>query len=130
MDHPVSAEHVGLNALLEEVLDLLRGGEAESVNGAVERLRIALEAHFEQEDALHYPTVRALRPEHAAAVARFAEGHGRLRRELERVTSLLAAGELARGAAALAAFAEAFGRHEAAEEDVLRSLEAELEGSS
>jgi hypothetical protein len=129
MDHPVSAEHVGLNALLEEVLDLLGNGDAASVAEAVERLRVALHAHFEQEDALHYPTVRALRPEHDVAVARFAEGHGRLRRELEAVAAVLETGDLPRGAAALAAFAEAFGRHEAAEEELLRSLEAELEGS-
>lgn len=129
MDHPVRAEHVGLNALLEEVLDLFGSGDAASVAEAVERLRVALHSHFEQEDALHYPTVRALRPEHDAAVARFAEGHGRLRRQLEEVAAVLEAGDLPGGAAALAVFAEAFGRHEAAEEELLRSLEAELEAS-
>jgi len=101
------------------------GGEAEA-SVAFGRLRGELERHFEQEDRLYYPAIRALRPDRAEAVDRVGKAHEQFLRRFELVDRLIQAGKLEEAERSFEEFAEAFIYHEMREEDLIRSLEKEL----
>jgi hemerythrin len=101
------------------------GGEADAA-AAFGRLREELETHFEQEDRLYYPAIRALRPDRAEAVDRVGMAHEQFVRRFELIVGQIQAGKLNEAERSFEEFAEAFIFHEIREEDLIRTLEKEL----
>lgn len=123
----VAIEHRLLEAIFAEVSAALDDGEPlPAVRDAFARLREALEAHVDQEDRLYYPAVRALRPVHRNVIGGLVGAHELFRSQLGEIDDALARGAIAEAGRALTAFIEAFGEHEAAEERLLRAIDAEL----
>lgn len=95
----------------------------EAAREALGVLRESLDVHFEQEDRLYYPAIRSLRPELARRVAGFADQHGRFRRCLAAIDTLLGAGDRARALREFVPLTQEFGLHEAAEEAMLAEID-------
>lgn len=129
MKRAIVEEHRRLDALFAEARAALGAGDGESSESALAALEAALAAHFEQEDRLYYPAVAALRPEHAPSLRAFASGHVRFLAQLGALARRVREGALAEGRSELEAFALAFASHEAAEEELLRSLEVAVAAS-
>jgi hemerythrin len=129
MREEIAAQHRRLDGLFEAVRDAFSQAGLE-VDDALARLGEALEAHFEQEDRLYYPTIGSLRPEHRASVERFASDHQRFLAQLATVAESVRHRELEGAAREFEAFAADFVGHEAGEESLLRALEAELAAAS
>jgi hypothetical protein len=123
-EHAILAEHRRLDALFAETRAALEPRDAEVARRALEDLLAALAVHFEQEDALYYPVVASLRPDHAGRVRDFAAAHARFLAELAEVGRASREESRALARDAFEAFARAFAAHEAAEEELLRSVEA------
>ncbi len=96
---------------------------------ALVELGDALAAHFEQEDRLYYPTVGSLRPEHRSTIERLAGDHERFLARLGGIAARVRGGALEDGAQEFERFATDFAGHEAAEEALLRALQAEVEAA-
>jgi len=122
----MAAAHRSLAAMFEETRAALRDGDGAEAGAAFGRLREALEVHFEQEDRLYYPAIRALRPDRAEAVDQVGAAHERFIRRFEVIHGQIEAGELKDAVQSFEEFAEAFVYHEIREEDLIRSLEKEL----
>lgn len=122
-EHAILAEHRQLDALFAETRAALEPGDGDDARRALEGLTAALAVHFEQEDALYYPVVASLRPDHAERVRDFASAHARFLAELEDVGRHTRAGPRALARDAFESLARAFATHEAAEEELLRSVE-------
>jgi hypothetical protein len=124
--HEVLQEHRRLDALFEDARTALASGLAGNAPArALARLRVALEAHFGQEDRLYYPPIRALRPEHRPVIDELRDGHDVFRRRVAAIVEQVARGAVAEAAVAFDVFTDAFVRHEAREEALLRGLEDE-----
>jgi hypothetical protein len=123
----IAAAHDRLDELFARASSALRARHpAASALQAVADLEAALDAHFDQEDRLYYPPIRALRPQRKPVLAALGEAHERFRRDLASIVRQLEGGAPGRAATAFAAFETAFGEHELGEEEMLRSLEREL----
>ncbi|RIL05052.1 MAG: hypothetical protein DCC71_11805 [Proteobacteria bacterium] len=121
-------QHRQLDAMFDGLLLALRSdaGELHGVRERFAALRDALEAHVDQEDRLYYPAVRALRPVYRPQIEQLFDAHETFRARLGEIDASLANGAAADARAALGEFARAFALHEAAEEQMLRSIDAEL----
>ena len=122
----VGAVHRSLAAMFEETRAAFRDGDEGEAAAAFGRLREELEAHFEQEDRLYYPAIRALRPDRAEAVDRVGTAHEQFIRRFELIVAQIHAVKLDEAERSFEEFAEAFIFHEIREEDLIRSLEREL----
>ena len=130
IERSIAEQHRRLDAMFEEILACLREGESRSaVRDAFARLRDALESHLDQEDRLYYPPLRALRPAHRADLDSLIVAHTGFRTRLDAIGAQLDAPEHADLERTIAAFAEAFGAHEANEERLLARIDAEVTGS-
>ena len=90
------------------------------------RIREELEAHFEKEDRLDHPAIRALRPDRAEAADRVGRAHEQFIRRFDLIVAQLRAGKLDEAKRSFEEFAEAFIYHEIREEDLIRSLDKEF----
>ena len=97
----VGAVHRSLAAMFEETRAAFRDGDEAEAAAAFARLREELEAHFEKEDRLYYPAIRALRPDRAEAVNRVGTAHQQFVRRFELIVEQIQAGKLGRGGAVL-----------------------------
>jgi hypothetical protein len=93
---------------------------------AFSRLHDGVEAHFQREESLYFPTIWALRPDLKDFLADLVETHPRFRELLDAITRALEAASFAEAGRYLDEFVDLFGDHERAEEMLLHSLEAEL----
>jgi hypothetical protein len=118
----VEAAHRALARLLGSVREAFRTGGVGPARESFGALREALETHFEQEDSLYYPAIRALRPDTHETLARIAQGHQRFRDTFAAIDARIAEGALDEAAARFEAFAEAYAQHEAVEEALLASI--------
>jgi hypothetical protein len=124
----VLAEHRRLDVLFVEARDAFRDEEvSDSAAEAFHELREALETHFDQEDRLYYPAIWALRPDLESGLREFVAEHEKFRNHLEQIEAMLARSDFAGGGRAIEALAGDFGRHEVNEENMLRSLDRDLE---
>jgi hypothetical protein len=121
----VEAAHRALDLLFGQARRAFETGGAPLARESFAELREALETHFDQEDRLYYPTIRALRPGSRDALARITESHAEYRETFAEIDACLAREEVASAAARFEAFARSFSRHEAMEEGLLRELERE-----
>jgi hypothetical protein len=124
----IVAQHRELDGLFEGVRSAFADAGRET-GEALGELGEALAAHFEQEDRLYYPTVGSLRPEHRSTVERLAGDHERFLGRLEGVAERVRHGGLEQAAQEFERFAADFARHEAAEEALLRALQAEIDAA-
>jgi hemerythrin len=122
----VGAVHRSLAAMFDETRTAFRDGDEAEAGSAFARLREELEAHFEKEDRLYYPAIRALRPDRAEAVNRVGKAHEQFLRRFELIVEQIQAGKLNEAERSFEEFAEAFIFHEIREEDLIRSLEREI----
>jgi hypothetical protein len=126
MTHPIEEQHRRLAVLFEDTRAAFGGGEAGLVRARFERLREALDAHFDQEDRLYYPPIAALRPAHRATVTAIGEAHRWFRQRFGEIAAALDGGSLAAARRAFEEFVDAFAKHEVIEEELVRSLESEV----
>jgi len=122
----VGAVHRSLAAMFEETRAAFRDGDEAEAVVAFGRLREELETHFDKEDRLYYPAIRALRPDRAEAVNRVERAHAQFIRRFELIVAQIQEGKLDEAERSFEEFAEAFIFHEIREEDLIRSLEREL----
>lgn len=127
----VAAQHRLLDGMFVDVLEAVRTDPAEGgAKAAFARLREALEIHFDQEERLHYPAVRALSPSRGDAISAIVRAHDGFRAQLDGIEASVASARSAEAEQRLEAFVEAFAVHEAAEEGLLGSLDQELQAAS
>jgi hypothetical protein len=126
MKDTIAAAHRRLDALLGETRSALREGDEVTASASFTQLRTALEAHFDQEDRLYYPSIRALRPDLKKTVEGFVAAHAVFGERLAEISANLEAGALAQAEHGLQAFADDFAPHEAGEEEMLLALDREL----
>ncbi len=126
VENSIATAHRRINALLVETASSVRAGDATSAQAAFASLRSVLEAHFDQEDHLYYPTIRSLRPEFKPAIEALVAAHDRFRSQFAAIHRLVKAGPLVDAAGFLEEFGRAFSVHEEAEEQMLRSLDSQL----
>jgi hypothetical protein len=112
--------------MFEETRAAFRDGDEAEAAVAFGRIREELEAHFEKEDRLYYPAIRALRPDRAEAVDRVGKAHAQFIRRFDLIVAQLRAGKREEARRSFEEFAEAFIYHEIREEDLIRSLEKEF----
>ena len=112
--------------MFDETRAAFRDGDEAEAAAAFGRLREELETHFEQEDRLYYPAIRALRPDRAEAVDRVGTAHEQFIRRFELIFRQIQAVKLDEAERSFEEFVEAFIFHEIREEDLIRSLEREL----
>lgn len=127
MEREVARQHRELDALFGEVREAFSAPDpCAEARRVLDRLRQALDAHFLQEDELHYPAIAALRPDSREELRALADSHQKFREELAGIDAQLAAERLHAAQEAFSDFAEGFARHEAVEESILRALDREI----
>lgn len=122
LEEMIASEHRFVDALLEETRAAIRSADALEAGSAFGRLREEIEAHFQREDHLYYPAIRALRPSRRELLTRLHDTHREIRGRLDKIAAHLATAALAEAEGALEDFAEAFSRHEASERSLVLSL--------
>ena len=121
------AQHRRLDAMFAALVDSLRHNHRlQDVCDAFARLREMLEAHVDQEDRLYYPVVQAIRPAQRGILEGLVDAHETFRVQLGEIAARLAAHAISEVELAVAEFVASFAAHEAAEEQILRRLDAEL----
>ena len=115
----VRPEHHRLGVIFEETAANLESGEGRVACG---ELREALEAHFGQEEALYYPTLWKLHPEHESKLRALITAHKGLLTELDRIIALVEGGDSAEAQTGFEGLREQFAGHERAEEALLLSM--------
>jgi hypothetical protein len=124
----VTAAHRRIDGLLARTAATLRADRGEAATRrSFARVRQALDAHFAQEDRLYYPPIWSLRPDLEAVLGALIAAHDRFRAELAALGTLVDRGARTDAAAALASLQEEFTEHERREEEILRSLEKDLQ---
>jgi hypothetical protein len=126
----VAAEHRQLDTLFAAARAALDGDEEGAALETLGRLQSRLEAHFEQEDSLYYPTLWTLRPDQKAALLEFVGAHGYFRARLRELLERVQEGSASEAQSLLEEIAGRFAHHEAGEEGVLQLLEREAKTSS
>jgi hypothetical protein len=126
LEREVRTQHRRLDALFANARDALQAGDAPvAAREALAALRGALDAHFEQEDRLYYPTIWSLRPEQKPGLLAAVDAHQDFRARLGRIEGRIDDGELEQARAGFAELAAAFARHEREEERILDALDRE-----
>lgn len=128
MKPTIVEQHRLLEEFFAESRVALAGEETDAMAQALAFLQEALEAHFELEDRLHHPPIRALRPQHAPTLRSITDGHARFRAQLAAILERIGEGALAEARAWFEDLSLGFAAHEAVEEGLLRAIEAEAHG--
>jgi len=119
----IGNEHLKLQELIASTEHALSLGEADpQVVRLAGELRDAVEAHFEREESLYYPTLWALRPSVESALKTLVDIHRDFCVRLGSLVKTLERGEVLQAARQLEDFSALFGEHERAEERILASL--------
>jgi hemerythrin len=127
----IVAEHRHLASLFGELraaLDQGHGGQ--TAQAAVERLQEGMEAHFQREESLYYPTIWTLRPDLKGPLTGLVETHPQFRERMGACAEALATARQAEANRSLEELADLFSDHERAEELLLQSLDVELTGTA
>lgn len=123
----IAGEHLRLSSLFAETRTALEnGGDGQRARAALSRLQDGMEAHFQREESLYFPTIWALRPDLKDFLAGLVETHPRFQDLFDAIARALEAASFAEAARYLEELVELFSDHERAEELLLHSLEAEL----
>lgn len=123
----VRTQHLAIDALFDDVRRVLGGDDpAREALEKLGRLEQALDTHFDQEDRLYFPPIAALRPEQKPRLEACMAAHPGFRARLLAIRGHLERDALEEATRTLEEVAAAFAEHEAAEEEVLSSLDREL----
>ncbi len=120
--HPIDEirpEHYRLGLIFEETRTNLVDEEGRA---ACVELREALEAHFAQEEALYYPTLWKLHPQHEGKLRGLIAAHADFLSAVDLLIGLLEQGESTRVRAGFEELQARFVSHERAEEALLQSM--------
>ena len=126
----IVAEHRRLASLFAETRSALeKQDDGRTARAALARLQDGMEAHFQREESLYYPTIWTLRPDLKGSLEGLVETHPQFRERLETISGALGTASLAVASQHLEDFADLFSDHERAEELLLLSLDVELTGT-
>jgi len=127
----ITGEHRHLASLFDEARAALEtDGGGEAAQEALQRLVDSMEAHFQREESLYYPTIWSLRPDLKESLTGLIETHPQFRDRFEAIRGALAAASAAEAGRHFEEFADLFSDHERAEELLLRSLDVDLTASA
>ena len=127
VEQEILSAHRRLDVLMAEACGACR--DTENSDGALsvfESLQVAMLTHLNQEDRLYYPSIWALRPDLEPQLRTFVDQHGEFRHQLKTIGELLSSEEIAEAGRTLEALTGRFGKHEVAEEALLRRLDREI----
>ena len=116
-------QHQRLRVLYRRLDEALERGAVDAARAAADRLKAALAAHFELEDAVIFPAFHGLAHRSAHDLNVLAREHRRYLVEFEGLCEQLDTVALAAFADAYRSFVAAVGDHERREEELLRALE-------
>jgi hypothetical protein len=123
----VTSDHRRLDALFGQTRAALAAPVVgRTADEAFARLRDAVDGHLTQEDALYYPPLGVLCPQHKAALEALGNAHDDFRHRLAEIAGHIRCEAPASALAAFDAFTADFGRHEIGEERLLEQIEREL----
>jgi hypothetical protein len=124
----VVAEHRLLSSLFAEAITALeKEDEGRRARTALARLNDGMEAHFQREESLYYPTIWTLRPDLRGSLAGLVQTHPQFRERLDAIAAAVEATSFAKAGRDLEELAGLFSDHERAEELLLQSLAVELD---
>jgi hemerythrin len=127
----IAAEHRHLGSLFAELRTALDREKAnQTAREAFSRLQEGIEAHFQREESLYYPTIWTLRPDLKDSLTGLVETHPQFRERLGAFAEALATARPAEANRSLEELADLFSDHERAEELLLQSLDVELTGTA
>ncbi len=127
----IAAEHRHLSSLFAETRTALEKEDgSQKARAALARLQDGMEAHFQREESLYYPTIWTLRPDLRDSLASLVETHPQFRERLDAITGALDAASFAEAGRYLEELADLFSDHERAEELLLHSLAVELNATA
>jgi iron-sulfur cluster repair protein YtfE (RIC family) len=118
----ISNEHRRLNDLYADLQRYMDRRAHHSAYSCFVRLRDALEAHFDVEDQVHFPTVRKFRPGYASVLRELQADHRNFRQDLALIEHVLAAGDLGESRKLIEDFVDRLRQHERLEEVLLAQL--------
>ncbi|MHC4138187.1 MAG: hemerythrin domain-containing protein [Planctomycetota bacterium] len=127
----IRAEHRQLASLFAETRAALeKEKDGPKARASFAQLQDGMEAHFQREESLYYPTIWTLRPDLKDSLNGLVETHPQFRDRLAAIAGELEAAAYAEAGSNLEEFADLFSDHERAEELLLQSLDAELTGEA
>jgi hypothetical protein len=115
----IRPEHHRLRLVFDDTSAHLATGEGST---ACRELREALEAHFEQEESLYYPTLWRLHPEYEDQLRALIMAHRGFLANLDRIIGLLDSDDSVQARADFERLHDQFVGHEKAEEALLLSM--------
>ena len=118
----ISSQHEQLDTFFSLVTAAVERGSLHAARPAFTRFADALDSHFTLEDRVFFPALRGLDPQLTKDLTGLADEHHALRRDLESLTDLLAAGSLESFAVRLETLGDTINGHEAREELILASV--------
>jgi len=127
----IAAEHRHLSSLFAEARTALEkedGGQR--AGAALARLQDGMEAHFQREESLYYPTIWTLRPDLRDSLAGLVDTHPQFRERLGAIAAAVEAALFAEAGRHLEELVGLFSDHERAEELLLQSLAVELNATA
>lgn len=115
-------QHAHLRACFTEIRMALARGDATGSRDALERLRLALDAHFELEDDVFFPALHGLRPDCADGLERLSREHVGFADALRRLAKELEDAGVDACERAFEAFVWSIAEHEAHEERLVGTI--------
>jgi hypothetical protein len=127
----IAAEHRHLSSLFAETRTALeKEDDGHRAKAALARLQDGMEAHFQREESLYYPTIWTLRPDLRGSLAGLVETHPQFRERLDAIAAALEVASFAEAGRHLEELVGLFSDHERAEELLLQSLAVELNATA
>jgi len=127
----IAAEHRLLSSLFEEACAALgKEDGGRTARALLARLQDGVEAHFQREESLYYPTIWTLRPDLRDSLAGLVATHPPFRERLDAIAAAVEASSFAEAGRDLEELADLFSDHERAEELLLQSLAVELDATA
>jgi len=118
----VCSQHEKLDDLVQEIwLELDKDGPAKPKGDFLLFVSV-LDAHMSVEEDVYFPALHGLRPDAGDELARLVDEHHALRESAERVTEAFRIGDRSSATRELDALARAVKAHEAAEEELIASI--------
>ena len=121
----ISSQHRQLDELYGLIARALQDNAPEPARASFVRFCDALEAHFSLEDGFYFPAVHGMRPELGAELDQLSSAHESFRRQIQELSPLFEAGELARCEPLFDQLIIELARHEGQEEELLARIRGE-----
>ena len=121
-EHQMRAQHRHLNPFFEEIESALARRDRGPLQGCLERLTEALEAHFDLEDDVLFPALHGLSPDSESEIRQLSRDHSALLDELEKLFDSLRGKELEAFEEGLRHFRSNLRSHEEREEQLVGAM--------